>query len=423
MDRRQYMRQFLALFSGTVASQALNFAAYPFIARLYTPAEFGLLGMFIAAAAIPGALACGRFELAIATAPRGGRQAVLWLCFTIALGVSSVATAAMALYWWWVDAPSLWLLIPLLFVTILLTGVANALTMFLMRHESFRFASIGVVLRTAVTVFVQLGVVLIWPGPMGLIAGFALGLVAQSLLGLFITSRWYPLGRPRRSHMRAMFRRFRSQVSVDIPGSLLAALSFNLLPFFLQYLYGTAAVGLYSIGQRIAVLPLQLFNDALSQVFFQRAARAYESRGEFWQEFRWTLFASGLISLGMLAGLVFLAEPVITLYLGAEWELSGTILVILAPMLAIRSVAMSLATTVFVLKRAVWLFWHNVASVVAIGAAFAIALATGAGMLTFLLLLAVLQGLEYAAFGVVLTVAARRRFYAVQRDSRNVPAE
>ncbi len=417
MDRRQYMRQFLALFSGTFLAQVFNFAAYPLLARLYTPEEFGLLGTFIAAAAIPGALACGRFELAITTAPHSGRQAVLWLCFTIALGVSAFATVAMWLYWWAIDAPMLWLLVPMLFVTVLLTGVTNALTMFLMRHESFRFASIGVVLRTATTVLVQLGVVLVWPGAMGLIAGFALGLVAQSLMGFAITSRWYPLGRPRRSHMRAMFRRFRPQVSVDIPGSLLAALSFNLLPFMLQFLYGTRAVGFYAIGQRIAVLPLQLFNDALSQVFFQRAARAQEARGEFWQEFRLTLLVSVAISLAMLAGLVFLAEPVLALYLGAEWEMSGTILVILAPMLAIRSVTMSLATTVFVMKRPVWLFWHNVASVIAIGAAFGIALATGAGMLTFLLLLAILQGVEYAIFGIALAVAARRRYYRVKAET------
>lgn len=414
MDRRQYFGQFLALFSGTAAAQVFNFAAYPLLARLYTPAEFGLFGTFIAAAAIPAALACGRFELAIATAPSSGRQAVLWLCFAIALGVSTLATIGMGFYWWYVTAPLLAMVVPLLFITILLTGAANALTMFLMRHDSFRIASTGGVVRTAVTVLVQLGAVLVWRGPLGLIAGFALGLVAQSAFALAIVQSRHPIGRPRASHMRAMFRHYRAQVSVDIPGSLLAALSINLLPFLLQYLYGIGAVGFYSIGQRIAVLPLQLFNDALSQVFFQRAARARESRGEFWQEFRTTLLWSGLISFAMLAGLALLAEPVVAAYLGPKWKLAGTILVILAPMLAVRSVVMSLATTVFVLRRPVWLLWHNVASVVAIAGAFAGALATGAGMVAFLGLLAGLQGLEYAVFGTILAIAAWRNHQDVQ---------
>jgi O-antigen/teichoic acid export membrane protein len=182
------------------------------------------------------------------------------------------------------------------------------------------------------------------------------------------------------------------------------------MPFLLQFLYGIRAVGFYSVGQRIAVLPLQLFNDSLSQVFFQRAARAQEARGEFWREFRFTLLASSAISLVMLIGLVLFAKPVVALYLGARWDMAGTILVILAPMLALRSVTMSLATTVFVIKRPEWLFAHNVASVAAIALAFGIAWVGGSDLIGFLELLTLLQGAEYLAFGAVLGTAARRRY-------------
>jgi lipopolysaccharide exporter len=415
MDRRQFFGQFLALFTGTAAAQLFNLASYPLLARLYTPTQFGLFGAFVAAAAIPGAIACGRFELGITTAPAAGRKAMLWLCIMVALGVSSLATLGIAAYWWWIATPLLGLLVPLLFLTILLTGVANAVTMYLMRHEAFRFASTGVVVRTAVTVGVQLGAALIWPSAAGLIAGFALGLIAQTAMGLYLTRRDHGIGRPRLDQMRAMFRRFRRQVSVDIPSTLLAALSLHLLPFFLQFLYGIKAVGFYSVGQRIAVLPLQLFNDSLSQVFFQRAARAQEERGEFWREFRFTLLASGVISLAMLAGLVLLARPVVRIYLGPGWDMAGTILVIMAPMLAIRSVTMSLATTVFVLKRPGWLFAHNVASVAAIGLAFGLAWSWHSDLVGFLQLLAVLQGIEYAGFALVLGWAVWRQYRTVTR--------
>lgn len=418
MDRRQFYTQFLALFTGTAAAQAFNFASYPLLARLYTPTDFGLFGTFIAAAAIPGAIACGRFELAIATAPSSGRQAMLWLCFTVALGVAAVSTLGMSLWWWHTATPALGLLAPLLFIAVLLTGVANAVTMYLMRHDAFRFASVGVVVRTAVTVLVQLGAALIAPTAAGLIAGFCLGLVAQAGLGLVLTRRDHAMGRPDPAMMRAMFRQFRRQVSVDIPSTLLAALSINLMPFLLQFLYGIRAVGFYSVGQRIAVLPLQLFNDSLSQVFFQRAARAHEERGEFWREFRFTLLASGAISLAMLAGLVLFARPVVALYLGKGWEMAGEILVILAPMLALRSVAMSLATTVFVLRRPSWLLLHNVASVAMIALAFGLAWAGSAGLTGFLKLLALTQGVEYLGFGSLLGVAVWRQHRTVVQGAQ-----
>lgn len=410
MNRGQFSRQFLALFSGTMLAQVFNLASYPLLSRLYTPEDFGLFGTFIAASAIPGAIACGRFELAIATVPHAGRRAMLWLCLSLALGVSIISTALMSLWWWHSGVPSLALLAPMLFLAVLLTGVTNASTMYLMRHESFRFASAGVVVRTATTVVLQLGFALLWPSPTGLIVGFCLGLAAQALLGMAISHRSFGIGKPRTGQMRAMFRRFRPQVSVDLPGSLLAALSFNLIPFFLQYLYGIRAVGFYSMGQRIAVLPLQLFNDSLSQVFFQRAARAQEERGEFWAEYRFTLLASGAISLAMLAGMLLLARPVLALYLGAGWDMAATILIIMAPMLAIRSVTMSLATSVFVLKRPVWLLYHNMAGVAAIAAAFGFAWKTEGGLTQFLTLLALLQGAELLLFFAAITWASRSQY-------------
>jgi lipopolysaccharide exporter len=115
----------------------------------------------------------------------------------------------------------------------------------------------------------------------------------------------------------------------------------------------------------------------------------------------------------MLAGLVLMAEPVVRLFLGPGWDMAGTILVILAPMLAIRSVTMSLATAVFVLKRPCWLFAHNIASVVAVGLAFLLAWSWHSDLTGFLELLAVLQGIEYAGFGLLLGVAVWRQYRAV----------
>lgn len=415
MNRGQFSRQFLALFSGTVLAQLFNLASYPLLSRLYSPEDFGLFGTFIAASAIPGAIACGRFELAITTAPHAGRWAVLWLCFCISFAVAVISTVLISAWWYYAAVPSAGILSLMLFLAVLLTGVTNATTMFLMRHDNFRFASVGVVLRTATTVILQLGFAWVWPTPLGLIVGFCAGLAAQALTGLSISSRSQGLGKPRYGQMRAMLRRFRGQVSVDLPGTLLAALAINLLPFFLQFLYGIRAVGHFSVGQRIAVLPLQLFNDSLSQVFFQRAARAFEERGEFWQEFRFTLLWSGLISLVMLFGMLFLARPVLAIYLGPGWDLAATILIIMAPMLAIRSVTMSLATTVFVLRRPAWLLFHNLAGVAAIAGAFAFAWGTGAGLTQFLTLLAVLQGIELVFFFAAIMFAARKQYMLMQR--------
>src|SRR3954452_12076156 len=136
--------------------------------------------------------------------------------------------------------------------------------------------------------------------------------------------------------MLALFRRYRRQVAVDIPGTVIAIGSLNMPTFVIAAIYGQRIVGYYGFAQRIALLPLQLFNDSLSQVFFQKAARARERTGHFWPELRFNLIAMSLVAVATMTGIWVLARPVIDLYLGRQWTPVATMLMVLAPMLGIR---------------------------------------------------------------------------------------
>lgn len=410
MDRRQYLKHFGILFTGTAAAQLLNLLSYPILSRLYTPADFGVFATFVAASAIPGALACARFELAVPTAPQRGRFAILWLCIAIGAAMGLLSAVGGAVYWLQVeDTPGL--LRPLLLgASVFFTGFCSAAALYLMRHDWYRVSAASLLARTGAVVIVQIGLALVWSDPLALIVGFTAGFAAQAAILAWTIWRHVPPGPPRRQGVRAMFRRYRRQVAVDIPSTFVSAISYNLLTFMLALLYGQAAVGLYALGSRIAIMPLQLFNDSLGQVFFQKAARAQQDRGHFWPEMKFNLTVSAAVSLVVLLAIWLLARPFVRLYLGDQWLGAADMLIVLAPMLAARSLAMSVATTVFVLKSAHWLFAHNVANAGLQGLAFAAAVLLGLGLMPFLYLVAALLTLEYAVFGIALAVAARRRY-------------
>jgi O-antigen/teichoic acid export membrane protein len=407
MDRRQYFKHFMIILTGNGAAQAVNLLSYPLLTRLYTPHEFGVFAMFVAASAVPGAIACGRFDLAVTTAPKAGRYGILWLCAAIAAAVGLLSIGAAALYWQ-LSGRGTGMLLPLLLgLSVTLTGVCSAQSMFLMRHDRYRAQSLSVLTRTGGAVLAQIGLGLVAATAMSLILGFVFGLLAQALLlagviWLRLDPRW-----PRLRDMRAMFFRFRHQVAVDIPSTLIAAFSLNLLTFLLAALYDTRTVGFYSIGNRLAIVPLALFNDALSQTFFQKAARAKETKGHFWDEMKFSLVTSALLSVAVLAGIVLLARPFITMYLGRQWAPSADMLIILAPMLAVRSLTMSIGTTVFVMRSAHWLFIHNVANVVTTLSAYGISVWLGLSALNFLIVASALLTIEYALFAVFLIAKAR----------------
>lgn len=409
MDRRTYLKHFMILLGGNSAAQAANLLSYPFLARLYSPEAFGHFAMFVAAAAIPSAIACGRFDLAIPTAPKAGRFGIFWLCILVSAGLGLLAAPISLLYWWFNATGGDLILLPLLLgLCVFLTGACSAMTYFLMRHDRFRTSSFSIVVRTGSAVACQLALALVAKTGISLILGFAFGLVAQALYLVTVYAR--TTGKPpfRIRDVRAMFQRFRKQVTVDIPSTLIAAVSLNLITFLLAAFFSQRIVGFYSIGNRLAIMPLQLFNDALGQTFFQKAARAREAKRHFWDEMKFALLTSGMLSLGVLAGILLFARPFVILYLGREWAPAADMLVILAPMLAIRSLTMSIATTVFVMRSAHWLLFHNIANVGATLAAYGIGVLLDLGPLAFLGIAALFIGLEYTAFALFLIWSSRR---------------
>ncbi len=409
MDRRQYLNHFMVLFSGTAAAQILNLASYPLIARLYSPEDFGIFATFVAVSAIPGAIACGRFDLAVPTAPNAGRFAILWLCVLFASLMGVVSAIGGAIYWWGVEGVFDPVRPLLLGLCVFFTGFCAAGALFLMRHDWYRVNSASLLARTSGVVLLQIGLAVLWPEPLSLILGYTAGFAIQAAIFAWTIHRHIPPGPPRARPMRAMFRRYKRQVSADLPGTLIGALTLHSTPFLIQLLYGPAAVGFYALGQRLAVLPLQLFNDALGQIFFQKAARAQQERGEFWRELKFNLVLSGVIAIGAAVAIPLLAYPAITIYLGSEWERSATILIILVPMLALRSVTMSIASMVFVIGKAHWLLIHNIASLGILLLTFASAWLLDGSLEMFLTTMAALSALEFALFGAILIKAAHRR--------------
>ena len=402
MDRRQYLGHFMIVLGGNSAAQVATLLSYPILGRLYSPEAFGIFAMFVAASAIPGAIACGRFDLAVPLAPSWGRLSVLWLCTGLSVLAGLLSAAGAAIYWTATSAASGIGLPLLLGLTVFLTGVTTAGSVFLMREDRYRSASVSVVVRTATAVLAQVGLGFIAATSFSLIVGFVVGLVAQAILLAVVIAAFARTLRPRPKAIRVMFKRFKRQVTIDIPSTLIAAFSLNLLVFLLAILYDTDTVGFFSMGNRMAMLPLALFTTALGQIFYQKAAHARATKGSFWEEMKLSLALSGLMSLGVLVLIFLFAKPFIVIYIGAKWLPAAEMLILLAPMLALRSLATSIATTVFVMRAPHWLLVHNIANVLVTLLAYAIGQVLDLDALTFIAVASALLSAEYAVFAVFL---------------------
>jgi len=408
MDRRLYLKHFAILMSGTGVAQLVTFASYPALARLYTPFDFGVFALFTTVVTIVGVVACGRFDIILPVAPHAARFAVMWLCSLLSAGIGLLAAAATSA-WYLLTGAEMIAALPLFVgIGIFLTGFTSAATVFLLRYDHYNSVSRSLVVRTAGVAAVQIGLAFVYGGGFGLIAGYCAGLMLQAgIMGMLLWRAGWRV-RPRLVQLATVFHRFRRQAAIDVPSSLLSTMSANVLNATLLFLYDETVVGYYALANRLIVVPLKTVNDALSRVFFQKAAKAQERTGRFWREMKFNLLLSAGLSAGVLIGIWIFAPPFIPLYLGETWQPSAEMLVIMAPMLTVRSIATSIGTAVFVLRRAQWRLVHNATYLALHGAAFAAAAGMELDLYVYFILFSVLLGLELATWILILAIASYR---------------
>ncbi|MFA6873155.1 MAG: oligosaccharide flippase family protein, partial [Bacteroidaceae bacterium] len=87
--RREFVRNSAKLLSGNVLGQLIAFSLLPFIARLYSKADVGVLGLFLALCGVLSLFAGGKYEFAILIEPKRERAAAVFdLAFLLNLGFS-----------------------------------------------------------------------------------------------------------------------------------------------------------------------------------------------------------------------------------------------------------------------------------------------------------------------------------------------
>lgn len=401
-----YARQVAVLLFGNAAAQLVNLASYPALARLYTPADFGGFALFLTAVGILGPIACARFDLIIQSSKDWQLPAVFRLAMRLNLLVSLAAAAVLTA--WSLATGALGLDLALLVAGgVFLTGYTLAALAVLVRQERYRLYSQSLLARSLATAAGQIGLWLMFPQAFGLVLGFCLGFAVQALV-LGWGLRGIVWRRSAATHRRAIAARYRRQVMTDVPSTLIAGIALNVLAPLLLDLYSRAEVGFYSLAFRVAVLPLSLIAGSLSEVFFQKASESYRRTGRFWNEVRLNILSTAGLSLLIFVPMALLTRPVFAIAFGREWLPAADLLVLLAPMLAVRFISSSIQTAPLVLGRAHWLLAQNVALIAAIGIAYAMAKADALPIQSYVLLTSLLMAAVYAGF-IAFVVARTRR--------------
>lgn len=362
------MRKVALVAGGSTLGRAVVILASPFLTRLFTPEDFGLLAVYTALLGILGGVVCWRYELAVPL-PASRRTAanVLVLCLIIAAAMSLFAAVVVTLAreqiagWLRVPglAPYLWLL-PL---GLLAVGSYQALTYWAIRGQAF-----GRLARTHISqgvgqVAVQVGWGLGAAGPLGLLFGAVVG-QATGVGTLARAAQREDASAFRAVRLRALrrvlhrYRRFPLLAS----GAVLLNSSARRLPaLLLAALYGPQVAGFYALSQRVVGSPMQLIGGAVGQVYVGHAAPLIRQDAPRLRRLCMRVAGRMLLVGAVLLGAIGLGGPrLFELAFGAGWGEAGRyVQVLLVAYLGQFAVA-PIAQTLHMLERQdVNLVWNG----------------------------------------------------------------
>lgn len=346
--------------AGQGISVLLRTGSMVILARLLTPADFGLVGM---AVAVTGILSLLRDAgLGLATVQRANlTEAQASTLFWINLGLGAALTAACAAL-----APAIVLFYGapnLLWVTIALgsgfffSGAAAQHRAMLQR--ALRFGVITTIEITALVISIILAVGMAWYGQRyWALVAMAVSQPAVAAVGTWVAVRWVP-GWPRRtSGIRSMLL-FGGTLTLN---NVIVYLAYNTDKILLGRFWGAAALGIYGRAYTLASVANENLYSALSIVAFPTLSRLQHDPARLRSYFLrgYSLFLSLVMPLTVACALF--ADEIIAVMLGPKWHESIVIFRLLAPtivafglvhpfswvMLATGRAARCLGTTVFV---------------------------------------------------------------------------
>jgi len=355
----RFSRGVVTIMSGTILSRIIAFAAIPFLSRLFTPSDFGVLAIFGLIVGSMGTLITWRYEAAIVL-PESDEEAVNIL--GVCIGLATISTALLfIIFYYYAAAVAIFFgapeLIPWLYWAPLCSwaiGVFTALRLWNSRTDDFKWISIANVGDVGALTITQIGLGLLIRGMLtGLMLGpFAGRLTSAAILILRTHKSSGPLIR-RSLNFRVAIdqaKRYLRFPLYDLPASLLSTLSREMPAGILGIFFVTQWVGLYSVAHRILSVPLQVLGGSIAQVYLPVARDA--RRSGHLDSFTLTIFDRLLgISFTPMLVVAIGAPELISTLLGQRWVVAGEILQYLMPSLLMVFIASPLSEVFSVLER------------------------------------------------------------------------
>ncbi|MCF8335419.1 MAG: lipopolysaccharide biosynthesis protein [Bacteroidales bacterium] len=328
--RSSFLKNLLTLLSGTTIAQLIPVIISPVLTRLYTPEQFGVLGLFIALVGILSNLSSGRYEMAILLPDKEeDAKKVFLLSIVFSLFMNLLFLLILILFHDYigtiVNSPGIVKWFYWIPPAVFLFTVYQSFNFLNNRRKAYLNLSKSKVGKSLGTSSLQLGLGFCQAGSTGLIGGYFAG----QLIGigyLWNRSRKYLGQFYSNTDLLALKKeaiRYKKFPLFTSWTNLINKLSIQLPVLFFTRFFTASVVGWYSFAHRILATPVNLIGVSLGQVFYQRATEEKNNPEQF-RKFIVKLYNKLLLIafIPVSINLVF-GDHLFGFIFGPEWEIAG----------------------------------------------------------------------------------------------------
>ncbi len=368
---KEFVRNVLTLVSASTLSQAIAFLVYFILIRIYTPAEHGLLALYLSIISVTGIIATAKYDLAIMM-PGSRTQAGALTLLTLLIGMGfSLILLLVTLFFSEFLASFLgnenlesWLyLVPL---STFLTSSSQAIQTWSNRRKKYRIIAGANLSQSLVNSTVKLASVNMFNSGGGLVAGAIAGQVAgnavfiRSILvkdiPVFKAIKW--------KEIRSVAKKYHLFPRFNLIHYVINNFSTSLPIFLFSSAFSATEVGLYSLGMMMINRPLNILTSSFTQVLSQRVISNYNKNLKVTTEIKKLVFRLFFLAIipFILAGI--LAPLGFRIIGGDEWTQAGVYMRYLLPWLFLVFLSSPLSFIPDMLKRQQKAMWIDIAKFV-----------------------------------------------------------
>ncbi|MFM1651933.1 oligosaccharide flippase family protein [Brevibacillus sp. B_LB10_24] len=341
-SQTSFVRNTLILVSGTAIAQLIPILISPVLTRMYSPEDFGTLAVFMALTSTFGVIANGRYELAVILPDKDEEAAHVAAVGAVVAVILGILLLAVTLFFHdsivsYLNDDRLGIWLYLFPASVVLIGVNSVLIHFNLRYKNYKNIAHSNVSRSFTQALVQIVVGCFKTGEAGLVSGQFLSYAA----GNYTLLKQVCLNKELFSSVKLtelirLGKKYKGFPLFSVWARLANSLAQNLVNIVFSALYSTAALGFYTLVNRMLGLPTSVIGESMGQVFTREARDEIERSGSATNILRSTLWRLTAISLPVFLLIYFFIEDVVVLVFGQNWKVAGVYGQILIPLFFIR---------------------------------------------------------------------------------------